>query len=76
MIKHQGAVVADMPITALSDEAPVYERTFARRDPVAGKPDYDKTKPILASLEKILAAPDMASRRWVWEQYDNSVDTA
>ena len=28
---------------------------------------------MLASLEKILGAPDMGSRRWVWEQYDNSV---
>ena len=28
---------------------------------------------MLQSLLTILAAPDMASRRWVWEQYDNSV---
>ena len=73
VIKHKGAVVADMPITALSDEAPVYERPFSPRAPVTGEPAYDKSKPVLASLEKILAAPDMASRRWIWEQYDNSV---
>ena len=32
VIKHKGVVVADMPITALSDEAPVYERPFTERD--------------------------------------------
>ncbi len=55
-----------MPITALSDEAPVYERPYTKREPVSGTPTYDKAKPVLASLEQILAAPDMASRRWIW----------
>ncbi len=73
VIKHKGKVEADMPITALSDAAPIYERPFTKRAPMTGAPAYDKAKPVLASLEKILAAPDMASRRWVWEQYDNSV---
>src|SRR5476651_1744383 len=73
VVKHKGAVVADMPITALSDAAPVYERPYTERAPMTGEPAYDKSKPVLASLEKILAAPDMASRRWIWEQYDNSV---
>src|SRR3954469_1435625 len=73
VVKHKGQVVADMPITALSDEAPVYERPFTKRAPAAGLPSYDKSKPVLASLEKLLGSPDMASRRWIWEQYDNSV---
>src|SRR5580692_352466 len=73
VVKHKGAVVADIPVTALSDEAPVYERVFTRPTPLNGSPGYDKKKPVLASLLKILGAPDMASRRWVWEQYDNSV---
>jgi len=73
VVKHKGAVVADMPITALSDEAPVYERPFTPCDPVAGDVAFDTSKPVLASLKALLAAPDMASRRWIWEQYDNSV---
>ena len=40
-----------MPITALSDEAPIYERPFVERTPIAGEPSYDKSKPVLASLE-------------------------
>jgi phosphoribosylformylglycinamidine synthase subunit PurL len=73
VVKHKGKVEADMPITALSDEAPVYERPFTERKPLAGEPSYDKSKPVLASLKTILASPDMASRRWVWEQYDHTV---
>ncbi len=43
------------------------------RKPMTGEPGFDKTKNVLASLKTILAAPDMASRRWVWEQYDHTV---
>ena len=73
VIKHKGVVAADMPITALSDEAPVYERPYVVREPARGAPSHDTSRGVLASLETILAAPDMASRRWIWEQYDNSV---
>src|SRR5476649_1404905 len=69
VIRHKGEIAADMPITALSDEAPVYERPFMMREPMNGDPAYDKSRPVLAALEKILGCPDMASRRWVWEQY-------
>ena len=76
--KHKGEVVADIPVTALSDEAPVYERPFMRRPPASGMPAYDASRPIAESLKTLLASPDMASRRWVWEQYDHTVmnDTA
>ncbi|HSZ73648.1 MAG TPA: phosphoribosylformylglycinamidine synthase subunit PurL [Rhizomicrobium sp.] len=73
VVKHKGAVVADMPVTALSDEAPVYERPFAHRAPARGNPKFDPSKPIIESLVKILASPDMCSRHWIWEQYDYSV---
>src|SRR5215469_5739036 len=62
-----------MPITALSDEAPVYERPFERRVPAKDAPKFDAKKPIMESLKRIIGAPDMASRRWVWEQYDYTV---
>ncbi len=73
VVKHKGEVVADMPITALSDEAPKYERPYESQKPAIGNPAYDRSKPVLASLKTILASPDMASRRWVWEQYDHTV---
>ena len=37
VVRHKGPVVADMPMTALSDEAPVYERPFMRRVPLTGR---------------------------------------
>jgi phosphoribosylformylglycinamidine synthase len=73
VVKHKGEVVADMPITALSDEAPKYSRPYEIRPAASGTPAFDASKPVMSSLKTILAAPDMASRRWVWEQYDVSV---
>jgi phosphoribosylformylglycinamidine synthase len=73
VVKHKGEVVADMPITALSDEAPIYERPYESQKPQVGNPVYDKSKPVIASLQTILSSPDMASRRWIWEQYDHTV---
>ncbi|MGH6996298.1 MAG: AIR synthase related protein, partial [Stellaceae bacterium] len=73
VVKHKGAVVADMPITALSDEAPKYQRPFSEIAPETGTPSFDAKKPVIDSLKKILAAPDLCSRRWVWEQYDYTV---
>lgn len=73
VVKHKGEVVADMPITALSDAAPIYDRPYTKRAPQSGTPTIDETKPVLDSLLKIIGSPDMASRRWVWEQYDHTV---
>jgi phosphoribosylformylglycinamidine synthase len=73
VVKHKGKVEADMPITALSDAAPVYERPYNKNTPASGNPKFDAKKPILESLKKILGSPDMCSRRWVWEQYDHTV---
>jgi len=73
VVKHKGETVADMPITALSDEAPVYQRPYAARPAASGNPAYDPNRPLLRSLKTVIGAPDMCSRRWVWEQYDYTV---
>src|SRR4051812_17070408 len=75
VVRHQGKVVADMPVHALSEEAPVYERPFTRRPPAKAiaRDDFDAAKPIAESLLKLLASPDLCSRHWVWEQYDHTV---
>jgi phosphoribosylformylglycinamidine synthase subunit PurL len=78
VIRHQGGVVADIPVQALADEAPVYQRPYTRREAAAGEPDFDRSRPVMQSLLKLIGSPDLCSRRWVWEQYDTSVmaDTA
>jgi phosphoribosylformylglycinamidine synthase len=73
VVKHKGEVVADMPVHALSEEAPVYERPFTRRAPATGTPSFDESRPAMQSLVKLLGTPDLCSRRWIWEQYDTSV---
>jgi phosphoribosylformylglycinamidine synthase len=75
IVKHKGAIVADMPVDSLSEEAPVYERPFKRRPmplPLA-QAAFDSKRPIVPSLLKLLSSPDLCSRRWVWQQYDHSV---
>jgi phosphoribosylformylglycinamidine synthase II len=75
IVRHKGEVVADIPAHALSEEAPVYERPFKKRKPPAklAHAAIDPSREITQSLLKLLASPDLCSRRWVWEQYDYSV---
>jgi len=73
VVKHKGAVVADLPVTALSDAAPVYQRPFERRAPLSHDVSIDETRAVMDSLIELLGTPDLCSRRWIWEQYDNSV---
>jgi phosphoribosylformylglycinamidine synthase len=73
-VLHKGKVEADLPIKELGDEAPVYHRPYAGKPAprplaAAGLSSNDVGKDLL----RILAAPDMASRRWVWEQYDTLI---
>jgi len=80
VVKHKGKIEADMPITALSDEAPVLERPYEKRPAAVGMTDSsgwgtppNRDRDVLQALVKIIGSPDMASRRWVWEQYDHTV---
>src|SRR5207248_9679213 len=68
-----GETVAEIPLDPLADEAPLYERPYAV--PKAPEPltDIPESTDIAADLLKLMASPALASRRWVWEQYDQSV---
>jgi phosphoribosylformylglycinamidine synthase len=69
----EGEVVCDIPLGPLADEAPCYERPYTV--PKASEPlgDVPESADIGADLLKLMASPNLASRRWVWEQYDQSV---
>jgi phosphoribosylformylglycinamidine synthase len=75
VVRHGGAVMADLPIKELGDEAPVYERPHtasARREIIAAA----AIKPPLPSadaLEKLIGSADLCSKRWVFEQYDHVI---
>lgn len=72
-IFHEGALVANLPIKKLGDEAPEYDRPWIA--PIAPKPlENEKFDGDIAdALLTLLAAPNGASRRWVYEQYDTLV---
>jgi phosphoribosylformylglycinamidine synthase II len=75
LVRHRGTVMADLPIKELGDEAPVYERPFAdtpkaREVPASAAPQPNDWN---AALLKLLASPDLCSKRWVWEQYDHVI---
>ena len=74
-IRHQGEVVADLPIKELGDEAPEYDRPWNAPPAPAPLPAADVPEPndYGQALLKIVASPDMCSRRWVWEQYDHLI---
>ena len=73
VLEFNGEVVCDIPLGPLADEAPCYERPYAI--PKAPEPlsDIPESADIAADLLKLMASPALASRRWVWEQYDQSV---
>jgi phosphoribosylformylglycinamidine synthase II len=68
-----GETVADIPLDPLADEAPCYERPYAIPEAPAPLVDIPESTDIAADLLKLMASPNLASRRWVWEQYDQQV---
>ncbi len=68
-----GEKVADIPLDPLADEAPLYERPYAIPKPPEPLTDIPESTDIAADLLKLIASPALASRRWVWEQYDQTV---
>lgn len=75
VIKHHGEVVADMPLGPLADGAPLYDRPHVPTPPRAPLKSDALNHPnsIADTLLIMLGLPDLASRRWVWEQYDHMV---
>ena len=75
VLKHCGETVCDLPLGPLSDDAPLYDRPWSepqklpRLDPAAVPPPADWREAVL----KLMGCPDMASKRWLWEQYDRHV---
>jgi phosphoribosylformylglycinamidine synthase len=75
IVRHGGAVMADLPIKELGDEAPLYDRKHVERAKLPAI-DAASVKPPIAiadALEKLLGSPDLCSKRWVWEQYDHVI---
>ncbi len=75
VVKRRGEVVADMPIKELGDQAPAYERpwTTAPKPPVLLARDIAPPMSNRDALLKLVASPDLCSKRWVYEQYNSLI---
>lgn len=72
-----GEKEVDIPIEPLVEKSPVYNRPW---EPTPPQPDLDSTEyplpkgeTLLSVLKKLVATPDLCSKRWIWEQYDSLV---
>lgn len=78
-IFHNGAVEADLPVLALTDEAPKYDRPMSPAMPAGEQPrakgQKPKTEDLADALKLLLASPNICSKHWVYEQYDTMVRT-
>jgi len=75
VVKHKGEVKVDLPIKELGDEAPVYDRPHVKtpRLPVLDPASITAPLSNREALLKLLATPNLCSKRWVWEQYDHLI---
>ncbi|HWG39941.1 MAG TPA: phosphoribosylformylglycinamidine synthase subunit PurL [Candidatus Acidoferrales bacterium] len=79
-VLEHGQLVADIPNTALTDDAPLYHRPMEPWSaPVSRtKPDtvrWSNASDFTENLKRLLAAPNICSKRWIFEQYDSMVQS-
>jgi len=76
-VKNHGVTVAEIPAKQLADEAPLYKREARRPADLDTKQKLDLVKipdaDVQTLLPKLLATPDLASKRWIYRQYDHMV---
>lgn len=80
---HNGQTVADIPVEALTDEAPKYDRPMTPPSPKSAvqspKSEAQNTKikdqDHTANLLTVLSSGNIASKQWVYRQYDHMVRT-
>ncbi|EGL83477.1 Phosphoribosylformylglycinamidine synthase 2 [Caldalkalibacillus thermarum TA2.A1] len=78
-VLHQGEVKADVPVDSLASDAPVYHvpsqmPEYYRRFQ-AMEPDQIEVEDYTETLHRLLASPTIASKEWVYSQYDHMVRT-
>ncbi|WP_427071324.1 phosphoribosylformylglycinamidine synthase subunit PurL [Lysinibacillus fusiformis] len=77
---HNGQVVAEVPADALAEDAPVYHKPSAEPAYYAQFQAIENTEPAVMdykeTLNALLKAPTIASKEWVYDQYDYQVRTS
>jgi phosphoribosylformylglycinamidine synthase II len=71
VLRMNGGIEADMPIAPVSAAAPEYDRPWTRTPARAAIAAASvPAHPLGSALHRLMSCPDLASRRWIWEQYD------
>jgi len=78
VVKSEGRTVAELPIAPLTTEAPSYDRPRKRPDWLDEANRLDlasvaEPRDLAAALKQVLASPTVASKEWVYRQYDHMV---
>ncbi|AIQ56123.1 phosphoribosylformylglycinamidine synthase subunit PurL [Paenibacillus borealis] len=78
---HHGVVVGDMPVTALVDECPIYNKPSAvpayyEENASVDTLRYEEVTDLGGALRTVLGSPTVASKAWVYNQYDYMVRTS
>ncbi|NQV85165.1 MAG: phosphoribosylformylglycinamidine synthase II, partial [Rhodospirillales bacterium] len=78
VLTHKGEIVADLPIDPLALASPEYDEIERPWTPTPKpKPlsadDVPAPNDPMAALKTLMGCPDLASKRWIWEQYDHMV---
>ncbi|MFN3388451.1 MAG: phosphoribosylformylglycinamidine synthase subunit PurL, partial [Allosphingosinicella sp.] len=73
VLKWNGETAADIPLAPLADDAPCYERPWVETPRRAPLEEIHASSDLGDDLLTLIGSPDLASRRWIWEQYDYKV---
>ncbi|MFC5651429.1 phosphoribosylformylglycinamidine synthase subunit PurL [Paenibacillus solisilvae] len=78
---HQGEEVANMSVTALVDECPMYDKpskepAYYAANAAIDTAAYPEVTDLTDALKQVLASPTVASKEWVYNQYDHMVRTS
>jgi phosphoribosylformylglycinamidine synthase subunit PurL len=79
-VLEHGAVVAEIPNQALTDDAPLYMRPLQRWEPPVPREMPANIRlgvsgDLTENLKRLLAGPNVSSKRYIWQQYDSMVQT-
>ena len=75
VVRHRGAVEADIALAPLAEQSPVCERphTETPKQPILDAARIEDRYGLTGGLLRLIACPDLCSRAWVWDQYDSTV---
>lgn len=78
---HKGEQVADMPVKALVDDCPIYNKPsqvpeYYLKNGSIDTTAYEQATDLNGALKKVLGSPSLASKEWVYSQYDYQVRTS